>query len=180
MNSLDFAAFFLSQKKDKLETQKLLYYSEGIYEAIKDRHLFEEEIEHWKYGPVVRKVYNNWAEVEKRSINPLLFDKLEAYLPFLFAIIQHFSSFDGPALIEKTHKEPPWKQTKENEALSPHMHSFFRDFMMTDEGAVFLKIFQKEKEEEEQVKKALQELPAFWSNDELWIEERRKLQASEP
>ncbi|KJV77587.1 hypothetical protein RHORCCE3_2148 [Rickettsia hoogstraalii str. RCCE3] len=37
----------------QLKLQKLIYFAQGIYLALFDKVLFEEEIKAWKHGPVV-------------------------------------------------------------------------------------------------------------------------------
>ena len=41
-----------------LKLQKLLYYSQGCFLALRDEPLFDSPIEAWTYGPVVPEVYN--------------------------------------------------------------------------------------------------------------------------
>jgi len=40
-----------------MKLQKLLYFAQGWSLAITDEAMFDEQIEAWKYGPVVRSVY---------------------------------------------------------------------------------------------------------------------------
>lgn len=46
------------QMVDQLKLQKLLYLAQGISLAVRDEPLFSDKIEAWRYGPVVRSVYN--------------------------------------------------------------------------------------------------------------------------
>ena len=46
------------QMVDQLKLQKLLYLAQGISLAVRDEPLFSDKIEAWRYGPVVRAVYN--------------------------------------------------------------------------------------------------------------------------
>jgi uncharacterized phage-associated protein len=46
-----------SSRLTNLKLQKLLYFAQGCHLALYDFPLFEDPIEAWKYGPVVRPVY---------------------------------------------------------------------------------------------------------------------------
>ncbi|WP_110558686.1 Panacea domain-containing protein [Helicobacter cinaedi] len=48
----------------KLKFQKLLYYAQGYYTALFNKPLFEENIEAWEHGPVVREVYDALKHIE--------------------------------------------------------------------------------------------------------------------
>lgn len=45
-----------------LKLQKLLYYIQGYFLALKNKPCFEEEIEAWAYGPVIPIVYHEFKE----------------------------------------------------------------------------------------------------------------------
>ena len=45
---------------DNLKLQKLLFYSQAVSLVINEKALFNEPIEAWDYGPVIRKVYNTY------------------------------------------------------------------------------------------------------------------------
>lgn len=40
-----------------LKLQKLLYYCQGAFLAIKNEKLFEDDILAWTHGPVIEKIY---------------------------------------------------------------------------------------------------------------------------
>ncbi|MDA0665038.1 MAG: DUF4065 domain-containing protein [Proteobacteria bacterium] len=42
---------------DPLKLQKLLFYANAWYLALHDDSLFDEDIEAWPWGPVVRNIY---------------------------------------------------------------------------------------------------------------------------
>jgi len=42
-----------------MKLQKMLYYAYGWYYAFYDKKLFDEDIQAWKYGPVVEKIYHD-------------------------------------------------------------------------------------------------------------------------
>lgn len=45
-----------------MKLQKLMYYAQGWSLAIADRPLFDEQIEAWKWGPVIRSIYHQFKE----------------------------------------------------------------------------------------------------------------------
>ena len=55
-----------------LKLQKLLYYAQAWYMVLTENEaepiLFEEKIEAWTHGPVVREVYNKYSEMRYDSI----------------------------------------------------------------------------------------------------------------
>jgi uncharacterized phage-associated protein len=97
---------------DNLKLQKLLYYSQATYLVRNDKEpLFPEPIEAWDYGPVVPPVY--------REYKPYGFDVLlPADEPVNLSLneiravdmtLSCFGELSGPALINQTHFEDPWK-----------------------------------------------------------------------
>lgn len=52
-----------------LKLQKLLYYAQGICLALYNKPLFEEKIEAWQHGPVVREVYGIYSVYKRDTIN---------------------------------------------------------------------------------------------------------------
>ena len=43
-----------------LKLQKLLYYAQGCYLALKNEPLFNEQIVNWAHGPVVEEIYHEY------------------------------------------------------------------------------------------------------------------------
>ncbi|MDR1037284.1 MAG: DUF4065 domain-containing protein [Deltaproteobacteria bacterium] len=60
-----------------LKLQKMLYFAQGWYLAYRDVPLFEDPIEAWKYGPVVRSVYR---ALNGRPKSEILTDLIEGYV----------------------------------------------------------------------------------------------------
>ena len=57
------ANFFLGRKKyNNFVLNKLVYFAYGFYLASRNRELFSEPIEAWKYGPVITSLYHRFAE----------------------------------------------------------------------------------------------------------------------
>jgi uncharacterized phage-associated protein len=68
------ANWFIDKNKiDQLELihlkiQKLLYLAQGFYLANRDKLLFEDPIEAWEYGPVIRSIYDylNFYDIKQQ------------------------------------------------------------------------------------------------------------------
>lgn len=53
---------------DPMKLQKLLYYAHAWWLAIKDEPLFNEDIEAWPWGPVVRDIYIDFQDFGRDPI----------------------------------------------------------------------------------------------------------------
>ncbi|MBU3979271.1 DUF4065 domain-containing protein [Patescibacteria group bacterium] len=116
------AKYFLwkaAKEKRKISNkklQKLLYYAQAWYLAIKNRPLFKDEIEAWIHGPTVRSVYNNFkkfgfnpitTEVNEKDLGNLRDDEL------LNDVWQLYGKYDADYLEALTHNEKPWQTARE-------------------------------------------------------------------
>ena len=54
---------------DQMKLQKLIFYAHGWHLAIKDNPLFEEDIEAWPWGPIVRDIYSQTAAFGRRPVS---------------------------------------------------------------------------------------------------------------
>jgi uncharacterized phage-associated protein len=97
---------------DNLKLQKLLYYSQATHLVLYDRApLFPEPIEAWDYGPVVPPVYREYKPCGFDILSPVD-EPVNLDLNELRAVdmaLACFGEMSGPALINQTHGEPPWK-----------------------------------------------------------------------
>ncbi|MDU1029529.1 MAG: DUF4065 domain-containing protein [Clostridiales bacterium] len=102
-----------------LKLQKLLYYAEGSFLALRDQSLFPEPIVAWKHGPVVESVYHAFKEngssgiesFEEVSIDP----DTEAVLKQVYDVFGKYSAW---GLRELTHQEDPWKNAEQSGNIS--------------------------------------------------------------
>ncbi|MDB6118895.1 MAG: putative prophage protein, partial [Verrucomicrobiaceae bacterium] len=75
-NALDVAKYFLSKADadeagdviSNLKLQKLLYYAQGFHLALTGAPLFEEDIQAWVHGPVVREVWQAFNQYGANGI----------------------------------------------------------------------------------------------------------------
>lgn len=99
-----------------MKLQKLLYYCQGWHLAWDEVPLFDNEIEAWANGPVIRDVYNmhrgrfwlnnSWSP----NGNPdnLSTDEKET----IEAVCEAFSDWTACQMSEATHKERPWLEAR--------------------------------------------------------------------
>jgi len=93
-------AYCREQQEDKLAVQKLLYYAQWFCYREYNVPLFKDQIEAWKYGPVVPIVWKNFDILNDPTKDPEiqnLFDALRQ------SLIQR-----GGPLIDLVHNSPPW------------------------------------------------------------------------
>ena len=131
-----------------LKLQKILYYIVAYYYKDKNLRLFSEDIEKWKYGPVVPSVYHGF---KSKGIEPILsplvtleedtnsilgykrqpFDEGKFITNNTFTeianpIIKDLISKDAFKLVEITHKEHAWKR------LEPQILQGFQNYTYSD------------------------------------------------
>jgi len=98
-----------------LKLQKLLYYMQGYFIAVFGEPLFENEIEAWQYGPVVRDMYNHFKENGASSISldeTATIAELSDDEESLFnEVLNEYSQYSAIKLMNMTHEELPWVKT---------------------------------------------------------------------
>lgn len=113
-----------------MKLQKLIYFVYQAYLKETNSPLFNERFEVWKYGPVVRTVYdefksyhsNGIREFYKECDNSVIIGNEEASAVFKRAIDQVWNKYkytDGIALSEITHKQNSawWNALNQNKRL---------------------------------------------------------------
>jgi len=132
LDALSVARYFveLSATSDEndltnLKLQKMLYFAQCKYLAQEGKPLFDDGIEAWEYGPVVRAVY---SEYKKCGAFPITaFD--DVHLPssgkplpksikaVLEEVWKKFGRYSASYLVSLTHKQGgPWKRYYEEGA----------------------------------------------------------------
>lgn len=98
--------------------QKLVYYSQAwslVWDDAPDAPLFEEPIEAWANGPVVRALYDlhrgeytveKWPQGRISNLRGRQRETIDAVLRF-------YGRHTGHWLSELTHMEPPWRDARE-------------------------------------------------------------------
>lgn len=121
MNSaIDVARFLIFLKNNdhrglslsNLKLQKLLYYCQGYFLAMYNKPMFNDKIEAWKYGPVVRNVYNVYSEYGDLDITEEVdLDSLQLNdqkLSIIAYVWKELGELRPTTLVDKTHSETPW------------------------------------------------------------------------
>ena len=94
-----------------LKLQKIMYFLQAQFLKTNKTPLFSDNIEAWKYGPVIDSVYSYYCEYMNRPINDdfepsilLTADEQE----LINSIVDDFISDDEWDLVEITHNQDPW------------------------------------------------------------------------
>ncbi|MBR6060810.1 MAG: DUF4065 domain-containing protein [Spirochaetales bacterium] len=121
LSALDVAKYLLYiafQNGDtitNLKMQKLLYYAQAWYMVNNEgKLLFADDIQAWKYGPVVPVVYQYFKEYNSYPIHYDISEDDIANVPqhereFLDEFAVEFFSVSATELVSMTHNEAPWK-----------------------------------------------------------------------
>lgn len=145
-NALAISSYLINYSSDigkpisNLKLQKLLYYVQAAFLVELNRKCFDEGIVAWEYGPVVKDAYDkfkiygrNYIPKQKDSDDIMQFDseKNEIVLKpvkinltskeetIIKNVINSYKDIDNPfKLVEKTHLEKPWKETRQGDEIS--------------------------------------------------------------
>lgn len=122
-----------------LRLQKLLYYVQGWSLALRNKPIFDERIEAWAHGPVVRSLYPRLRKFGYGAISSADFGGRltlsEEEQDHIVAVWNAYRGFSATSLREMTHKEAPWKDARrgvapgdrcENEISLQTMKRFFK------------------------------------------------------
>ncbi|MCY3551782.1 MAG: DUF4065 domain-containing protein [Candidatus Poribacteria bacterium] len=97
-----------------MKLQKLVYYSQAWSLVWDEKQLFEEDIEAWANGPVIRDLfdyYRGMYEISAMPIgNPRLLNKEQQET--IDAVLKYYGDKSAQWLIELTHMEDPWVQAR--------------------------------------------------------------------
>ena len=118
-----------------LKLQKLLYYTQGFFIAVFDRKLFEEPIEAWQYGPVVREAYLHFKDFGSSSISlqedvsiiNLAQDEDELFKE----VMEEYGQFSAVKLMNMTHEELPWKKTFSENPQGEISYELLKEYFKT-------------------------------------------------
>lgn len=111
-----------------LKLQKLLYNAQGVSLALRDKPIFEEPLEAWLHGPVVRNVYDTFLVFRGAPIivpvteeTTRIVEKIDGdssaheVLEFVY---ENFSIYTAWQLREMSHaKNGPWYKTSANSTI---------------------------------------------------------------
>lgn len=117
-NAKQVASFFIEKSSQlnenndltNLKLQKMLYFAQVEHLKKYQKPLFDNPIEAWQYGPVVRDVYD-WLrgcgayQISKFDIETSTDELDEDTVAFLDAIWQKYCRYSAFGLVDKTHEE---------------------------------------------------------------------------
>lgn len=126
VSSHDVAAYIL-QKQGEMTTmklQKLIYYCQAWSLVWDEEPLFNEEIEAWANGPVVRELYEKhkgWFKVSTWHWgNPSRLSRTQKNT--VNSVLKYYGDKSSQWLSDLTHMEDPWKDARKG--LTPTDRGF--------------------------------------------------------
>lgn len=124
-NVLDVAAYILSRQAPMtaMKLQKLVYYSQAWHLVWDEEPLFDEDIEAWANGPVVRELYQAHrgrfslsGPEDIRAGDPSALTQSER--DTVHAVLASYGDKSAHWLSELTHNEEPWRAARREDGLS--------------------------------------------------------------
>lgn len=110
-------AEYIVRKLGELTTMKLhklLYYCQAWSLVWDEKSLFQEEIEAWANGPVVRELFSyhrgEYSIVNISIGNPNVLNSKQ--IETIDSVLNYYGDKSAQWLIELTHLEEPWKQAR--------------------------------------------------------------------
>lgn len=111
---LEDVAVYIVQKENvtNLALQKILYYVQVFYYALKKQFMFQSNCNAWDHGPVYGQIYFKYksfgyAEIEDNSLEVEIEEEQRAVVD---AVLKYFGCYTGKVLTYFTHCEEPWKE----------------------------------------------------------------------
>lgn len=104
----------------QLKLQKLLYYVQGISLRIFAKPAFNSSIYNWTYGPVIKDIYHEYKKNGKNQIVNLenTVKVSDGLLKIIEIVIDSYGQMGTFKLIDFTHEEDPWLNTKKDDEIS--------------------------------------------------------------
>ena len=138
----DVADFFLGMEENNdsditnLKLQKLCYYAQGVYMAVKEgAPLFDEDLVRWEHGPVCPELYHKYKDFGSTVIpspGASLENKFsQEQLDVLDDVYSYFGQFSAWKLRNMTHEEAPWLGTSDNNIIKKDdIYSYFKNHVI--------------------------------------------------
>ena len=175
-NVFDAAAFILEKqgRMITLKLQKLVYYSQAWSLVWDERPLFDEKIEAWSNGPVVRDLFDYHrgkyyvSEIEAGDAGKLDADQKAT----VDMVLNHYGDKPAYWLVRLSHSEPPWIEARGD--LSPTEQGN-AEIMLDSMAQYYSSLLEIDIE----AWKATAEEMADTDNAEILTESKRKIEADE-
>ena len=99
-----------------LQIQKLVYYCQGWMLGIFNEPMIKQDIVAWRYGPVVRQLYNALSRHGDRPVSPIRLVRRPELTPqqslIIDQVMDQYAGHSGVTLSEMTHQPgTPWDKT---------------------------------------------------------------------
>lgn len=112
----DIAAYILDRAgtMTAMKLQKLVYYAQAWSLVWDEKPLFDEPIEAWANGPVVRKLYeqhrgqfqlSRWPHGDPSALSAQERKTIDA-------VLDYYAPHPSQALSDLTHRERPWREAR--------------------------------------------------------------------
>jgi uncharacterized phage-associated protein len=100
-----------------LRLQKLLYYVQAWSLALHDKPLFDEDIQAWANGPVVKRVYQAFSDKGGTAIDPKDVhdpkDLTQEEQDFIGSVWESYKGYSAMSLRAMSHAEAPWIEARQ-------------------------------------------------------------------
>ena len=108
--------------RTNMKLQKLLFYAQSAFLAIKGVPLFNNNILAWEHGPVIPEIYDKFKINGNKGITEYnendLKDISKDDVNLLIDVYNLFGEYSAWGLRNLTHSENPWKSTKRNDVIT--------------------------------------------------------------
>lgn len=101
-----------------LKLQKLLFFTQAVFLKERNKAAFVDPILHWELGPVVKPVYREYKNKERSPlVNAPKTNLDNATVQLLECVYKTYGIYTASYLVELTHREEAWLQTKKDEVI---------------------------------------------------------------
>lgn len=112
----DVAAYILTKRRPitAMKLQKLVYYSQAWSLVWDEAPLFEEQIEAWANGPVVRELYERHRGAFKVDLWPTgkPSNLTASEIDTIDQVMKYYGNMSSQELSNRTHQEEPWRMAR--------------------------------------------------------------------
>jgi uncharacterized phage-associated protein len=138
-----YSAEELGAPVDPMSLEKLIYYAQAFHFVLKDEPLFPDELQAWKWGPVIPVVYKKYATY---GADPIILplggpttSLGRGIEKFLIEVVDFFRRHTAVNLSRATHLERPWieaSQSSDNTISQSSLKQFYSSLIEDGERAL--------------------------------------------
>lgn len=121
----------------QLRLMKMMYYAQGVFLAVNDEPLFDDKIVHANLGPMVESLHQEYCGCTKipesshamNNFKELNNDSCVGIV--LNAVYEKFADTSTSDIINLTHQQVPWEETKSGQELDPDkLKEYFKEYVI--------------------------------------------------